>query len=153
MVAIILNRTRALVATLVWLATCVPAHAIDYASVADETAILYDAPSVKSQKLFVISRYSPLEEIVNLSDWVKVRDSSGALAWIEKRALSNKRYIVVTAARTDAHPTPDEGSPVIAQVRQQVALERLEDNGAGWLKVNLPDGTAGYIKSADTWGN
>ena len=48
------------------------AHALDYGSVANQSAVLYDAPSLKAKKLYVASRYLPLEQVVQLNDWVKV---------------------------------------------------------------------------------
>lgn len=134
------------------LAVAVPAHALDYVSVADGSAILYDAPSLKAKKLFVVSRYLPLEQVVSLDSWVKVRDSSGSLSWIEKRALSNKRFVVVTAALAAMRRAPEENAAVVLQARQQVALELLENTGGGWLKVRHQDGVTGYVKTADVWG-
>ncbi len=127
-------------------------HAADYASVADGPAVLYDAPSLKAKKIFVASRYLPLEQVVSLDNWVKVRDSSGTLAWIEKRALSSKRFVVVTAPLAAIRQAPEENAAVVLQARQQVALEWLESTGAGWLKVRHQDGVAGYVKTADVWG-
>ena len=85
------------------------ARALDYVSVVDSSAILYDAPSLKAKKLFVVNRYLPLEQVVSLDDWVKVRDSSGSLAWIEKRALSGKRFVAVMIPLAAAHQAADEG--------------------------------------------
>lgn len=135
------------------LAVAVPAHALDYVSVADGSAILYDAPSLKAKKLFVVSRYLPLEQVVSLDSWVKVRDSSGSLSWIEKRALSSKRFVVVTAALAAMRLAPEENAAVVLQARQQVALELLENTGGGWLKVRHQDGVTGYVKTADVWGS
>ena len=131
------------------------AQAVEYASVAeaDKIAILYDAPSLKAKKIFVVSRYLPLEKVVNLDNWVKVRDSSGSLAWIEKRCLSNKRFVIVTIALASIHQEPEEKSAVIAQAKQQVALEWLADTGTGWLKVRHLDGATGYVKTTEVWGD
>ena len=129
-----------------------PAQAMDYVSVEDGTAILYDAPSLKAKKVFVVSRHLPLEQVVILDNWVKVRDNSGSLLWIEKRALSNKRFVVVTAALTAVRQTPEAGATVIFQARQQLALEWLENKGAGWVKVRHQDGVTGYVSTMDVWG-
>lgn len=129
------------------------AQALDYASVAEAAAVLYDAPSVKAKKIFVVGRYWPLEQVVSLDAWVKVRDSSGSLAWIEKRALSNKRFVVVTAALAALRQLPEDNAAIVMQARQQVALEWLERTGTGWLKVRHLDGLTGYIKTADVWGD
>ena len=45
----------------------------------DAPAIAYDAPSAKARKLFVASRDYPIEVIVNVEGWVKVRDAAGDL--------------------------------------------------------------------------
>lgn len=130
-----------------------PAGAADYVSVSDSAAILYDAPSLKAKKIYVVSRYLPLEQVVNLDNWVKVRDSSGGLAWIEKRSLSSKRFVVVTVPLVNIRQAPDEKSAVVGQVKQQVALEWLENTGTGWIKVRHPDGMSGYVKSTGVWGD
>ena len=134
-------------------ATTGPAYAMDYVSVADGPTVLYDAPSLKAKKVFVASRYLPLEQVVSLDNWAKVRDSSGALAWVEKRALSSKRFVVVTAALGAIRQAPEESAAVILQARQQVALEWLENTGNGWLKVRHQDGVTGYVKITDVWGD
>ena len=139
--------------SIVLLATAGFAHAVDYVSVADNTAILYDAPSLKAKKIFVVSRYLPLEQVVVLDNWVKARDSSGSMAWIEKRALSSKRFVVVTAPLADLRQAPENGATVVMQAHQQVALERLESTGAGWIKVRHQDGVTGYIRTVDVWGD
>jgi SH3 domain protein len=129
------------------------AYAIDYVSVAENGAILYDAPSLKAKKIFVGSRYLPLEQVVSLEGWVKVRDSSGGLAWIEKRALSSKRYLVVMAVQAAIHQMPEENAVVLARVNQQVALEFLESTGTGYFKARHLDGVTGYVRTTDVWGD
>jgi SH3-like domain-containing protein len=127
-------------------------YALDYVSVEEGSAILYDAPSLKAKKLFVVSRYLPLEQVVSLDNWVKVRDNSGSMAWIEKRALSSKRFVMVTAALAAIRQEPEETAALVFQAKRQVALERLENPGAGWIKVRHPDGATGYVRTTDVWG-
>ncbi len=127
-------------------------HAFDFVSVA-EPAILYDANSLKAKKLFVATRYLPLEQVVVLENWVKVRDSSGKLYWIETRLLSSKRYVVVTVPAATVRRSPDDHADVMFKATQQLGLEWLANTGSGWVKVGHADGSAGYIKSADVWGD
>ncbi len=136
------------------IAATFPAHAFEFVSV-DTPAILYDAPSLKANKLFTASRYLPLEQIVTLDNWVKVRDASGQLYWIEKRALSSKRFVVVSVAVAGVFQSPDSNAAVSFKAAQQVALEMLEDTAAtsGWLKVRHQDGPMGYIKTNEVWGD
>jgi len=133
-------------------ATANTAHALDYVSVSDNSAILYDANSTKAKKLFVISRYTPLELVVSLKDWIKVRDRSGTMAWIERRAVSDKHYVVVTAQLASVWKMPEPNSPVLFQVSQNVAMESLGVNGGGWIKVRDQEGLIGYMKSIEVWG-
>ena len=88
---------RALLAVL-GLVVAQAASGADFRSVADETAVLYDAPSRAATPLWVVSHDYPLEVIVNLEAWVKVRDQTGTLSWIEKRQLSDKRTVLVVTA-------------------------------------------------------
>ena len=128
------------------------AHAADYVSVGESSAILYDAPSLKAKKMFVVNRYMPFEQVVVLDNWIKVRDRSGALYWIEKRVLSSTRYVFALSPVLDVRAEPDLGAPRLFQVRQQVALERLESTGTGWIKVRHQNGDAGYVRSIEVWG-
>ncbi len=129
------------------------ARAADFVSMAESMAILYDAPSLMAKKLYVINRYTPLEQVVTLDNWVKVRDISGGLAWVEKRSLSHKRFVVVVTPLAAIRQSPEDKAAVITQVKQQVALEWMEDTGSGWLKVHHLDGATGYIKSTEVWGD
>jgi SH3-like domain-containing protein len=129
------------------------AHALDYGSVGVSSAILYDAPSLKAKKIFVVNRYLPLEQVVSLDDWVKVRDSSGSLAWIEKRALSNKRFVAVMTPLATVYQAADASAPVAFNARQQVAMEWLESSDNGWVKVRHPDGMTGFVRATEVWGD
>lgn len=128
------------------------ASAVDYVSVSESSAILYDAPSAKAKKLFVVNRYMPFEQVVTLDNWVKVRDRSGGLYWVEKRVLSSKHYVFALPPLLDARAGPDSGAARLFQVRQQVALEHLESTGTGWVKVRHQDTDVGYVRSAEVWG-
>jgi SH3-like domain-containing protein len=128
------------------------ADAVEYVSVSESNAILYDAPSTKAKKLFVVNRYMPFEQVVTLDSWVKVRDRSGSLYWVEKRLLSNKRYVFALLPLLDVHVEPNFASSRLFQVRQQVALEFIESTGTGWVRVRHQDGNTGYVRSNEVWG-
>jgi SH3-like domain-containing protein len=128
------------------------ALAFDFVSVA-EPAILYDANSLKAKKLFVATRYLPLEQVVVLDNWVKVRDNTGKLFWIEKRQLSSKRYVIVTNPMAIVRRSPEDKGDAVFKATQQLGLEWLGNNGSGWVKVRHEDGSTGYLKSSDVWGN
>jgi len=128
-------------------------YAVDYVSVSENAAVLYNKPSIDGNKLYVVSRYMPLEQAVSLDNWVKVRVSSGNMAWIEKRFVSSKRFVITTDAQVAIHQSPEEKSAVVAQVKKQIALEFMENTDTGWLKIRHIDGLTGYVKAAQVWGN
>lgn len=134
------------------LASAAAAHAVNFVSVSADKAILYDAPSIKAKKLFVVNRYMPFEQIVTLDDWVKVRDRSGGLYWMEKHVLSNKRYVFALLPLVDVRAEPVFSAARLFQVRQQIALEWLGSTGTGWIKVRHQDGSVGYVRSIEVWG-
>ena len=46
----------------------------EFRSIGENATPLYDAPSVKAEKLFVASRFYPVEVIVQVDNWTKVPD-------------------------------------------------------------------------------
>jgi SH3-like domain-containing protein len=133
-------------------AAAAAADAAEFRSVQDSAAVLYDAPSRAAKPLFVVSRNYPLEVIVNLEAWVKVRDQAGALSWIEKKSLGDKRMVVVTASAAEVRQRPEDGAPPVFSAAQNVALELLEVVPNGWLRVRHADGATGYLRVTSVWG-
>ncbi len=127
------------------------ANAIEYRTVESAT-VLYDAPSQKGSKHFVIRRDTPVEVVVGLEGWSKVRDAEGGLAWIERRFLSQKRSVIVTADRAEVRQKAEESSPLVFEVEKNVALEYLEAAPGGWVKVHHRDGQSGFVRANQIWG-
>jgi len=128
------------------------AQAADFLSVKENAAVLYDAPSRAAKGLFVVSRHYPLEVIVNLEAWVKVRDHAGALSWVERKSLSDQRMVVVTAPSAEARVRPEDHAPAAFVAAQNVVLELLGTAPGGWLRVRHSDGANGYLRASVVWG-
>lgn len=128
------------------------AWALDFRSVSVPRAVLFDAPSAQAKKLFIVGQSYPVEVIVNLGEWIKVRDSRGELAWIEAKQLSAKRSVLVTAPQVEVRETADETSRLIFRAEKDVALELVEAGSSGWAKVRHRDGLAGYVQISKVWG-
>ncbi|HRE14833.1 MAG TPA: SH3 domain-containing protein, partial [Usitatibacteraceae bacterium] len=62
---------------LVLAALALPAAAAEFRAIGDRAAVMYDAPSLKADRLFVASRGYPFEVLVKLDQWTKVRDAGG----------------------------------------------------------------------------
>jgi len=142
---------RALLAML-GLVVAQAASGADFRSVADDTAVLFDAPSRAATPLWVVSHDYPLEVIVNLEAWVKVRDQTGTLSWIEKRQLSDKRTALVVAPTAEVRRKPVDLAPVAFVVAQNVVLDLIGAAPGGWLQVRHADGATGYLRATQVWG-
>lgn len=133
------------------LAAAPSAFALDYRSVI-EAAPVYDAPSAKSKPLFVALAGTPVEVVVSLDGWSKVRDSKGDLTWIEKKHLSEKRTVMVRFDRAQVRAAADDKAALAFEAERDVVLELLEAAPGGWVKVKHRDGQTGFLKAPQVWG-
>ena len=129
------------------------AQAADFKSVGSAPAVMYDAPSERGRKVFVAPRGMPVEVILSYGEWVKVRDVTGDLSWIEAKALDARRHVIVNAAGARVRSAADEASPVVFGAERGVLLELAEPISSGWVRVRHRDGQSGYIRAADVWGD
>lgn len=127
------------------------AQAVEYRTVETAT-VLYDAPSQRGIKQFVIRRDTPVEIVVSLDGWAKIRDSEGTLAWIERKFLAERRSLIVTASRAEIRQANNESSPLVFEAEKNVSLDYLEASPGGWIKVRHRDGQSGYVRANQVWG-
>lgn len=125
--------------------------ALDYRTVT-EAAAVYDAPSAKAKPLFVVLAGTPVELVVGLEGWSKVRDSKGDLIWIEKKHLSEKRNVIVRAERAQVRAVAEDKAALVFEAERDVVLELLEVQPGGWAKVRHRDGQDGFLKVTQVWG-
>jgi len=113
---------------------------------------MYDAPSAKSKPLFVVLAGTPVELVVSLEGWAKVRDSRGDLAWIEKKQLTEKRNVIVRIDRAHVRAAAEDKAALVFEAERDVVLELLEAVPGGWVKVRHRDGQSGFLKAPEVWG-
>ena len=129
-----------------------PVGAAEFRSVAENAAVLYDAPSAKAKKRYILGRGYPVEVVVVVEGWTKVRDAGGELAWIETRSLSERRSVMVKTTLADVRTAAEDKAPLAFQAEQNVLLDLNELTGTGWARVTHRDGQTGYIKVSVVWG-
>jgi SH3-like domain-containing protein len=144
------NARRAWAAILAAAPLAVPAA--EYRALGDKPAILYDAPSVKADRLFVATRYYPFEVLVKLDQWTKVRDVNGEVAWVENKSLGDRRTVIVTVPLADVRAAPNAQAPLVFEAYKQVLLEVLEAPADEWVRVRHRDGQQGYIRLSHVFG-
>jgi len=128
------------------------AFALEFRSVGESGAVMFDAPSQKAKPLFVVARSTPVEVVVSIEGWTKVRDTTGDLAWVEKGALGDKRMLIVTAPSAEVRNQADGSAGIAFEAEKDVLLELLEPGPAGWAKVRHRDGQSGFVRVSQVWG-
>jgi len=133
-------------------AICAPAFGLDYRAAA-KPAILYDAPSATAKKVFIASVGTPLEVVVTLEKWVKVRDRDGKLAWISRTDLADYQTVMVSADKATVYQQPDTNSPASFTAAKGVILRVSGPAKDSWLPVRHADGETGFVRRIDVWGS
>ena len=129
-----------------------PAAALEFRSVGEAAAVMFDAPSQKARPLFIVARGTPVEAVVVLEGWVKVRDAAGDLAWMEKKSLAEKRMLIVTARMAEVRAQAEAGAALVFEAEKDVLLELVEPGPLGWARVRHRDGQSGFVRVNQVWG-
>jgi SH3-like domain-containing protein len=135
------------------------AFAAEFRSTRDPATILYDAPSARAKPLFVYGRDVPVESLVSVEGWTKIRDASGTIGWMQNKSLGDKRMLIVRAPGADVRAAPDDKAPVAFRAERDVLLELAEPATSpattaspGWVKVRHRDGQVGYLHISQVFG-
>lgn len=125
----------------------------EFRSVSISKTILYEAPSATTKRVYLVSDGYPLEVIVNLGDWLKVRDPYGTLSWVESKNLQSKRTVIVKVDKANIFKEPELKSELLANIEKDVVIE-LSDPliTSGWIKVRYQQDLDGYIQASQVWG-
>jgi len=133
--------------------------AAEYRSIGDAAVVLYDAPSAKAKPLFVLGRDTPLEVIVPVEGWSKVRDAGGTIGWVERKTLADKRTLVVRVPLAEVRANPEDNAALVFRAEQNVLLDLAEAAGSaattavpGWVKVRHRDGQVGFVRITQVFG-
>ena len=136
-----------------------PAHAAEFRVTADQPTVLYDGPSAKAKPLFLYGRDVPVELIVTVEGWAKVRDAGGTIGWIDRKGLSDKRMVVVRTPLADVRAAAEDGAAVVFRAERDVLLELAEAASSpsttltpGWVKVRHRDGPSGFVRITQVFG-
>ena len=125
----------------------------EFRSVAFAKTILYEAPSATTKKLYLVGEGYPLEIIVNLGDWLKVRDPYGTLSWAESKNLQSKRMVIVKVDKANIYKDPESKSALVATIEKDVVIELSDPLIAnGWIKVRYQQDLDGYLQTSQVWG-
>jgi SH3-like domain-containing protein len=128
------------------------AAAADFRSTAEAATVWYDAPSTKAKRLYVVNRGYPVEVLVTLEHWTKVRDATGSIGWVEARALAAKRMLVAKPKMVEVRSAPEDAAPVAFRIGQNVLLEWIETLPNGWIRVRHGEAGLGFVRTGEVFG-
>ncbi|KIA82169.1 MULTISPECIES: SH3 domain-containing protein [Chromobacterium] len=143
---------RLVITLLLVLGVAQAAQALEFRSVKETGVALYEAPTLTAKKLFVVSRYYPVEVLQSQKEWARVRDATGGIAWIPSAALSKQRWLLVVSAQAGVRDKAGEDGKLLFTVPKDGVVEMQDAPQAGWVKVRHRDGSVGYARITDLWG-
>lgn len=114
--------------------------------------MLYDAPSVRATRVYLVSPGSPLEVISAIEGWSKVREPGGKLGWAEGKAVSTRRTVSVAVATAYVRETESATATPVFEATQGLILELLDTTTSGWARVKHRDGLTGFIRASEVFG-
>ena len=124
----------------------------EFRSVGVAVAIVHDGPSAQARRIWLAPRGMPLEVLASTPPWVRVRDVSGDVGWVDRADLSGLRT-VVARGQSPVRSAGQEGSEILFVVERGVGLELLDPVPiSGWARVRHRNGASGWIRAADVWG-
>ena len=125
-------------------------QALDYRSLGDNTPV-FDAGSRQANAQFILLKGTPVELIVILDRWAKIREAGGGIGWVERSFLSERRQLIVTIT-TEVRQSPASDAPVAFTASKDLLLELADRPAGSWVRVKHRDGRTGFIELKAVWG-
>ena len=131
-----------------------PASSADFVSIKVKKAFLYEGPSSSTDKEFIITEGYPLQVMVRLKDWIKVKDHLGKISWIQSADTSKDRNVMTLNDNVNLFYKPTTDSVHLAKIEKDITLKLLSPFPTnGWIQVKtLSQNIEGYIRAEDVWG-
>ena len=126
----------------------------DFISVKAKQAVLFEGPSKTTEKMFIVTEGYPLEVLVSLKDWKKVKDHNGKISWIESKYTDNERTVLILKDDAVIFNQANDKSHKLANVDKFVVLKLNSPMLIGnWAQVKTQiEGLIGFINSKEVWG-
>lgn len=128
------------------------ASALEFRSIKETGTVLYAAPSLNAKKLFVVSRFYPVEILSTQSHWSRIRDATGAISWVPSVALSLQHMLLVLVSHAQVYQSPTPHASLAFSVEKDGVVRLIAPPKNGWAYIEHPDGAKGYARLSDFWG-
>ena len=126
----------------------------EFMSVSAKQSAMHEAPSDSTKKIFIATEGYPVDVLVSLKEWKKIKDHEGKVSWIKAEDLSKKRTVLANSDEIFFYQQPSISSNILAKVSKNVVLDLLDDSvPQGWIKVySKAANLEGYVESTSFWG-
>jgi SH3-like domain-containing protein len=97
------------------------------------------------------ARGLPVQVVAETSEWRRVCDPDGGLAWVHKRTTDGRRMVMnMRAGPIAMHRSPKPGSSIGAYLSPR-ALAALVRCSRGWCRIKVQD-VSGWADASQLWG-
>jgi len=126
----------------------------DFISVKTKKALLYEGPSASTKKLYIVTEGYPLEIMVNLKDWKKVKDHTGNISWIQSNFADKNRTVMTIKSNVNLYHKASLQSSKLGQISKFVILNLNSTLVTdGWVNVQSQlEGLSGFVRLDKVWG-
>ncbi len=93
----------------------------------------------------------PVQVIAETSEWRRICDPEGGVAWVHKRVTDGRRNVIRMGegvAPLRRRPRAEAEITAYLNPRALAALDRCDD---GWCRLKV-DGVAGWVSESEVWG-
>jgi len=127
--------------------------AAEFRQTIEAATISYEGPSTRAARQFIYGRGTPLEVVVQIEGWFKVRDAQGALTWVERRAVGERTHVqVVGQASVEVFASADGSGTPIYRAEPGLLLAVVAPPVGRFVQVRHRDGAVGYIRADALFG-
>jgi SH3-like domain-containing protein len=122
-----------------------------FAALRAEKVYLRAGPGPKFPIQWVFLRRGlPVEILANFDIYRKIRDSEGAVGWVNQQLLTSRRTVLVAGQIRDLHDDPEPTSEVVARLEPGV-IASVSKCDPTWCEVKA-GGYKGWLKRDEVWG-
>ncbi len=93
----------------------------------------------------------PVQVIAETSEWRKICDANGSVAWVHRSVVSSRRHVMNTSGReTPIHARRSASSPVRARLSPR-AIVSVDECEEGWCQVRVRR-MRGWVQQSAVFG-
>jgi len=119
-------------------------------SVIREIANVRAQPDTKSDTLWQVEKYHPLEVLQKKGKWYRFKDFEGDIGWIHSSLVGKVPTIIVRVRRANIRSGPGTQFDLTFDADKGTPFKVLETKGR-WKKIRHADGDEGWIFNSLIW--